>query len=325
MKIKGQISSNRPSVLQRIGKSTTTNVHQRISASNTSSVTDARQLLGNRNKPAFDARQLLSRQTSKTNNDTLIIHRDIEEDEPRLTTSRVGTTKSDVSLNKMKNPFISTEPVSFKKTISNPSVERPIKTSTSSTLSDQKFVISITNDQYRKRARSPSSSPPPTIQRLDKLSSSRLATNRNSVTEPPKKQANLSTTSKPITKQYTTSSKSKANLDASTILITNLQSSVTEDDIMELFGNVGEIKEIKTLSRGCVQVIYSKQKDAEIAVEKYHNALLDGQLMYVSLQQSSNSSTKSDSDKYSIDPSFIRQALFNPSTSQNSVQFQVKL
>ena len=172
--------------------------------------------------------------------------------------------KSDVSLNKMKNPFISTEPVSFKKvnlfsisclidknkfvqTISNPSVERPTKTS--SALPDQKFVISIANDQYRKRARSPSSSPPPTIQRLDRPSSSRSATNRSSVAEPPKKQANLSTTSKPVVKQFTTSSKVfqfdfaiefifdfliqlKANLDASTILITNLQTSVTEDDVM---------------------------------------------------------------------------------------------
>lgn len=72
-------------------------------------------------------------------------------------------------------------------------------------------------------------------------------------------------------------------------------------------------------------MIYAKQKDAQAAVEKYHNALLDGQLMYVSLQQSSSSTAKSDSDKYSIDPSFIRQALFNPSASQSSVQFQVKL
>lgn len=323
MKIRGQISSNRPSVLQRIGKPAT-NVHQRLGGtSSPSAVTDARQLLSSRNQPTFDARQLLSRQTSKTNNDVLIVRRDVEQDEPRSAMNRIGTMKSDVSLNKMKNPFISTEPVSFKKTISNPSVERPTKTS--SALSDQKFVISIANDRYRKRARSPSSSPPPTIQRLDRPSSSRSATNRSSVAEPPKKQANLSTTSKPVVKQFTTSSKLKANLDASTILITNLQTSVTEDDVMELFGEVGDIKEIKTLSRGCVQVIYAKQKDAQAAVEKYHNALLDGQLMYVSLQQSSSSTAKSDSDKYSIDPSFIRQALFNPSASQSSVQFQVKL
>jgi hypothetical protein len=58
--------------------------------------------------------------------------------------------------------------------------------------------------------------------------------------------------------------------------------------------------------------------------------------MYVSLQQPSSYSTKSSkntneslkttSNKISIDPSFIRQALFNPSNNtQNPVQFQVKL
>jgi len=58
--------------------------------------------------------------------------------------------------------------------------------------------------------------------------------------------------------------------------------------------------------------------------------------MYVSLQQPSsystksskitNESLKSNSNKISIDPSFIRQALFNPSSdTTNPVQFQVKL
>jgi hypothetical protein len=55
--------------------------------------------------------------------------------------------------------------------------------------------------------------------------------------------------------------------------------------------------------------------------------------MYVSLQQPSSYSSKSSknvdnesSNKYSLDPSFIRQALFNPpSTTTNPVQFQVKL
>ena len=75
-------------------------------------------------------------------------------------------------------------------------------------------------------------------------------------------------------------------------------------------------------------------------MDNYHNRLLDGHLMYVSLQQPSSYSTKSSktasssssntdnesSNKYTIDPSFIRQALFNPSAStSNPVQFQVKL
>ncbi|CAF1128784.1 unnamed protein product [Rotaria sp. Silwood1] len=147
-----------------------------------------------------------------------------------------------------------------------------------------------------------------------------------------------------------------------TILVTNLQPSVTEEDVIELFSEIGRINEITTLSQGCVQIVYAKREHAEQAVAKYHNRLLDGQFMYVSLQQSSsysatqnpkitnntqqptkengtsiNSSSTTDqplklnatnnsSNKIVIDPAFIRQALFHPSNnSSNPVQFQVKL
>lgn len=89
-------------------------------------------------------------------------------------------------------------------------------------------------------------------------------------------------------------------------------------------------------------MIYTKEDHAQQAVANYHNRLLDGQLMYVSLQQpsfatkssksssSSSSSAKTEVDsskKYSFDPAFFRQALFNSSSSsdKNPVQFQVKL
>ncbi len=113
------------------------------------------------------------------------------------------------------------------------------------------------------------------------------------------------------------------------------------------------------MSRGCIQIVYSNQEHAEQAVAKYHNRLLDGKFMYVSIQQPASYSTKSSrnsssqhsksttgkdnkynsslssnnnnneslhSNKITIDPTFIRQALFNPSNSTASpVQFQVKL
>lgn len=61
--------------------------------------------------------------------------------------------------------------------------------------------------------------------------------------------------------------------------------------IQELFGKVGQISEIKTLSQGCVQITYAKREHSEQAATKYHNRLLDGQFMYVSLQQSPPVST----------------------------------
>ncbi len=84
MKVKAKTptidGTNRISALKRLSKPTTmnNNIHQRLSAPTTPIVTDARQLLTNRNKPVFDARQLLSRQSSKTNNNSLILQRDIE-------------------------------------------------------------------------------------------------------------------------------------------------------------------------------------------------------------------------------------------------------
>ncbi|CAF4804422.1 unnamed protein product [Rotaria socialis] len=115
-------------------------------------------------------------------------------------------------------------------------------------------------------------------------------------------------------------------------------------------------------TQGCVQIIYAKREHGEQAVAKYHNRLLDGQFMYVSLQQLSSystiqnskkthndeqptkengasniststadqplklNSTNNTAKKIVIDPAFIRQALFHPTNSTaNPVQFQVKL
>ena len=55
-----------------------------------------------------------------------------------------------------------------------------------------------------------------------------------------------------------------------------------------MFGQIGRIAEIKTLSEGCVRIVYAKREHAEQAVTKYHNRLLDGQFMYVSLQQTTS-------------------------------------
>ncbi|CAF3370867.1 unnamed protein product [Rotaria socialis] len=167
--------------------------------------------------------------------------------------------------------------------------------------------------------------------------------------------SNTSTVSKPT-------STIQSNSTPGTILVTNLQPSVTEEDVIELFGEIGRINEITTLSQGCVQIIYAKREHGEQAVAKYHNRLLDGQFMYVSLQQLSSystiqnskkthndeqptkengasniststadqplklNSTNNTAKKIVIDPAFIRQALFHPTNSTaNPVQFQVKL
>lgn len=84
------------------------------------------------------------------------------------------------------------------------------------------------------------------------------------------------------------------------ILVSNLQSSVTAADIhvlrnivfpyknkmstinvifQELFGDIGELTDSKLVRPGTAEVIYSSLKDAQKAVDVYHNRQLDGQPM----------------------------------------------
>ncbi|XP_055847109.1 uncharacterized protein LOC129912743 [Episyrphus balteatus] len=63
------------------------------------------------------------------------------------------------------------------------------------------------------------------------------------------------------------------------IVVSNLNTSVTQGDIKELFEDLGELYESRLVRPGIAEVIYKDLKDAEKAVETYHNRQLDGQPM----------------------------------------------
>jgi len=63
------------------------------------------------------------------------------------------------------------------------------------------------------------------------------------------------------------------------IVVSNLQASVTEDDIKELFEDIGQLLSAKLVRSGVAEVIYKNLKDAQKAVDTYHNRQLDGQPM----------------------------------------------
>ncbi|GFO04240.1 polymerase delta-interacting protein 3-like [Plakobranchus ocellatus] len=67
------------------------------------------------------------------------------------------------------------------------------------------------------------------------------------------------------------------------VVVTNLFTGVTQDDIIELFGAVGPLKKAKLLKSGSAEVVYVSKKDAISAVQKYHSRELDGQPMYVKM------------------------------------------
>lgn len=63
------------------------------------------------------------------------------------------------------------------------------------------------------------------------------------------------------------------------IVVSNLHPSVTQIDIKELFEDIGDLLESRLVRPGVAEVIYRSLKDAEKAVDAYHNRQLDGQPM----------------------------------------------
>lgn len=63
------------------------------------------------------------------------------------------------------------------------------------------------------------------------------------------------------------------------IVVSNLQTTVTQTDIHELFEDIGELLDARLVRPGVAEVIYKRLLDAEMAVETYHNRQLDGQPM----------------------------------------------
>ncbi|XP_044755256.1 polymerase delta-interacting protein 3-like isoform X2 [Coccinella septempunctata] len=63
------------------------------------------------------------------------------------------------------------------------------------------------------------------------------------------------------------------------IVVSNLQNTVSQEDIKELFEDVGDLLAARLVRPGVAEVIYKNLKDAQKAVDTYHNRQLDGQPM----------------------------------------------
>ncbi|XP_012264492.1 uncharacterized protein LOC105690915 [Athalia rosae] len=89
--------------------------------------------------------------------------------------------------------------------------------------------------------------------------------------------------SKPRTMGILSRPKSSSNSTSATtgyrIVVSNLQANVTQEDIKELFEDVGELLVSRLVRPGTAEVIYKTLKDATKAVETYHNRQLDGHPM----------------------------------------------
>lgn len=77
-------------------------------------------------------------------------------------------------------------------------------------------------------------------------------------------------------------------LQGTKIVIQNLQTSVTQEDILELFGDIGALRRAKLVNPGHAEVTFVNRVDAVKAVEIYHNRQLDGKPMKCQLVGSNN-------------------------------------
>lgn len=130
-----------------------------------------------------------------------------------------------------------------------------------------------------------------------------------------------------------------------TIVVSNLPL-VTEDDMKELFGDIGLVLRAAILHQGTAIVTYSKKEDAVRACQVYHNCPLDGNPMQCSLLPESKTKMVKPSRPQSylsggIKPSFLRnqengkqinqttslppQLVSTPSASCGPVKFTVRM
>mmetsp|Transcript_16825 Transcript_16825/g.23244 ORF Transcript_16825/g.23244 Transcript_16825/m.23244 type:complete len:279 (+) Transcript_16825:131-967(+) len=85
----------------------------------------------------------------------------------------------------------------------------------------------------------------------------------------------------------------RGNIETGTkLMITNLHFNVSDEDVKELFEELGDVKRSKVLfdrsgrSEGKAEVVYTRKADALAAVKRYNGVRLDGQPMHIELAKS---------------------------------------
>jgi len=103
-------------------------------------------------------------------------------------------------------------------------------------------------------------------------------------------------------------------LQGAKIQVANLNDSVSQEDISELFGDVGSLKRAKLVAQGVAEVVFFNMADAVKAVEIYHNRQLDGKPMkcvvVTGKEKRASSPSRSSRDPPPPEMSAVHRALF---------------
>lgn len=77
--------------------------------------------------------------------------------------------------------------------------------------------------------------------------------------------------------------------DGYKLLVSNLHPKVTEDDVLELFSDIGPIKRARFIDKGLAEVIYVRIEHAKEAITKYDLKELDGRQMVIGFADKAHS------------------------------------
>ncbi|XP_050430708.1 uncharacterized protein LOC126839420 [Adelges cooleyi] len=105
----------------------------------------------------------------------------------------------------------------------------------------------------------------------------------------PRSQRGLSETLRSRLDSHQTALTKRARPSGHKIVVSNLEPSVTSEDIRELFADIGDLLESRVVRPGVAEVIYEHRADAIQAVEVYHNRQLDSRPMKCELVRNSSS------------------------------------
>ena len=89
------------------------------------------------------------------------------------------------------------------------------------------------------------------------------------------------------------------------LVVSNLEESVTDEDLSELFGDIGNVRKVSMKGKGIAEIVFVKREAAEKAVEMYDNRLLDERPMKCTIEGVSRS-------QKSVQPELIRLAEEEP-------------